>query len=94
MEAVNETSAVRLELDPDVANGAPTGDDITPYDEQHFETHLRLPDWIVLYRDPATDTDRIRRCWESYLARAHWMTKRGYRWMLEQAVEQGHTSYH
>jgi len=90
---------VKPELDPDVDDEAPTGFDlITPYDEVHYVTYLRLldaekdgADWtevarIVLHRDPATDETRTRRCWESHLARAHWMTKRGYRRILEQVV--------
>ena len=89
---------VRPELDPDVEDEAPTGPDITIYDEEHFVTYLRLldadkegADWtevarIVLHRDPSTDPARTRRCWESHLARAQWMTKTGYRRILEQAV--------
>lgn len=76
---------------------------ITPYDEPHFATHLSLldvetdgTDWIevvrfVLHRDPATDAERSRRRWESHLARARWMTKRGYRRILEQPVERNRT---
>ena len=91
---------VRPELDPDVDDEAPTGFDlIPPYDEVHFVTYLRLldadaddADWtevarIVLHRDPTVDETRTRRCWESHLARAQWMTKRGYRRLLEQADE-------
>jgi hypothetical protein len=90
---------VRTELDPEVDDEAPSGPDITPYDEAHFVTYLRLldaeadgADWrevarIVLHRDPAAEEARSRRCWESHLARAQWMTKRGYRRILEQAVE-------
>ncbi len=87
---------VKPELDPDVDDEAPTRFDlITPYDEVHYVTYLRLldaesdgADWtevarIVLHRDPATDPARTRRCWESHLARVHWMTKRGYRRILE-----------
>ncbi|MBN9047743.1 MAG: DUF2285 domain-containing protein [Rhizobiales bacterium] len=91
---------VRPNLDPDVEDEAPTGPDITIYDEEHFVTYLRLLDaeadgatWtevarIVLHRDPAADLVRTRRCWESHLARAQWMTKTGYRRILEQAVEE------
>lgn len=91
---------VRPELDPDVEDEAPTGPDITIYDEEHFVTYLRLldadregADWtevaqIVLHRDPFADPARTRRCWESHLARARWMTKTGYRRILEQAVEE------
>lgn len=86
------------ELDPDVDDLAPTAPEITIYDEAHFITYLRLldaeedhADWrevatIVLHRDPTTEADRTRTCWASHLARAHWMTKTGYRKILEQAV--------
>lgn len=89
---------VRPKLDPDVADEAPTGADITIYDEEHFVTYLRLldaetdgADWkevaqIVLHRDPVAEESRTRHCWESHLARAQWMTKKGYRRILEQAV--------
>jgi len=91
---------VRPELDPDVDDLAPVEPDVTPYDEAHFVTYLRLldaetddADWtevarIVLHRDPLADQDRTKACWESHLARAQWMTKIGYRRILEQAVEE------
>jgi len=87
-----------VELDPDVDDEAPTGNDITAYDEQHYVTYLRLldakaedADWmevarIVLHRDPVSDKARTRRCWESHLARAQWLSREGYRRILEQAV--------
>jgi hypothetical protein len=64
---------------------------ITPYDEQHYVTYLRLldasrdgADWqevarIVLHRDPIAEEARSRRCWESHLARAQWLSGSGYR---------------
>lgn len=88
----------RLQLDPDVDDEAPTGTDVSPYDEQHYVTYLRLldanragADWrevarIVLHRDPVAQEARSRRCWESHLARAQWLSKVGYRRILEQAV--------
>ncbi|TGY88793.1 DUF2285 domain-containing protein [Marinicauda algicola] len=98
---------VRPELDPDVEDEAPVCPDITAYDETHFVTYLRLldaqaegADWmevarIVLHRDPAAEEAQCRRCWESHLARAQWMTKNGYRRILEQAVEEARdTSQH
>ena len=89
---------VPVELDPDVDDEAPTGNDITPYDEQHHVTYWRLldakaegADWqevarIVLHRDPVGDEARTRHCWESHLARAQWLSREGYRRILEQAV--------
>jgi hypothetical protein len=95
---------VRPELDPDVDDLAPTAPEVTIYDEQHFVTYLRLldadadgADWrevsqIVLHRDPAAE--RTRTCWESHLARAQWMTRTGYRKILEQAAKEARTSRH
>ncbi len=95
---------VQPQLDPDVEDEAPTGPNITIYDERHFVTYLRLldaqadgADWtevarIVLHRDPVTDEARTRLCWESHLARAQWMTKHGYRRILKQAVEEASKS--
>ena len=72
------------ELDPDVADDVTWSDNITPYDEAHFITYLRLldaqaeqADWravarIVLHRDPIAEPDRTRRCWEVHLKRGEW----------------------
>jgi|SRR6185437_3447626 len=85
------------ELDPDIADEVPWSEKITAYDEQHFITYIRLldadaegADWrevasIVLHRDPAKDTHRTRRCWETHLKRARWMTETGYRELLVDA---------
>ena len=90
-----------VELDPDVDDEAPTGDGITPYDEQHYVTYLRLldakaegADWrevarIVLHRDPVREKERTYRCWQSHLARAQWLSREGYRRILEKAVAEG-----
>lgn len=97
---------VKPELDPDVDDEAPTLEIITPYDEQHHITYLRLldaeaegADWTevartVLHRDPVTEADRTRRCWESHLTRARWMTKIGYRRILQQTAEQERSPLH
>jgi hypothetical protein len=81
-------------LDPDVADAAPEAPALTPYDERHLITYLRLldaeadkADWeevarIVLHIDPAVDRERARKAWETHLARAHWMTTHGYRHLL------------
>jgi hypothetical protein len=91
---------VKPELDPDVDDLAPMEPDVTRYDEAHFVTYMRLldaemdgADWtevarIVLHRNPVAETGRTRICWESHLARAQWMTKAGYRRILEQAVKE------
>ena len=83
-----------VELDPDVADDAPSANTITAYDEQHFVTYLRLLDadaeganWqevarIVLHRDPVAEPERSRLCWEAHLRRAKWMTEHGYRHLL------------
>ena len=82
------------ELDADVADGVPSAETITPYDEQHFVTYVRLldaaaenADWrevarIVLHRDPVAEPERSRRCWEGHLRRAKWMIEHGYRHLL------------
>lgn len=85
------------ELDPDVDDIAPTDDSITAYDERHFVTYLRLldakaedADWrevarIVLHRDPVAEESRTRRCWQSHLERAQWLSQQGYKRILEKA---------
>ena len=91
----------RPPLDPDVEDEAPGGSSISAYDERHYVTYLRLldakaegADWmevarIVLHCDPVGDEARTRRCWESHLARAQWLSREGYRRILEQAVAAG-----
>ena len=78
-------------LNPDIADVAPTDPTLTPYDEQHLITYLRVldadaegADWrevakIVLHIDPDREPERARRAHESHLARAKWMTEHGYR---------------
>lgn len=83
-------------LDPDVADEAPSAENITPYDEAHFITYARLldaesqgADWrevthIVLHRDFEIEPDRTRRCWETHLKRARWMRGQGAYRLLNQ----------
>lgn len=85
------------DFDREVADEVPWASRITPYDEAHFVTYLRLldaeaegADWrevarLVLQRDPDADPATVRRCWEDHLARARWMTRSGYRQLLESA---------
>lgn len=81
-------------LDPDVADEAPTSPILTGYDEERLLTYLRLlqaeidnADWrevakIVLHIDPEKELERAYRAWETHLARAHWMTKKGYSYIV------------
>jgi hypothetical protein len=81
-------------LDPLCADEAPIEGSLTPYDEEHLITYLRLldaasdnADWrevaqLVLHIDPNEDPDRARKSFESHMARARWMTEHGYRHLL------------
>lgn len=85
---------LKLELNPIVDDEAPTGGELTPYDEVHLVTYLRLLDadrdrvpWqeaarVILHRDAKEDPQRTKRCWRSHLDRARWMTDTGYRHLL------------
>jgi hypothetical protein len=81
-------------LNAKVADTAPDEPTLTPYDEQHAVTYVRLLDaekdsaeWqevarIVLHVDPDKDPARARRCYETHLARAKWVARHGYRDLL------------
>ena len=81
-------------LDPDVADIAPTEHSLTPYDQEHAITYLRMldadaegADWrevslIVLHIDPDQHAERARRAFDSHLARAKWMSREGYKHLL------------
>jgi hypothetical protein len=78
-----------LLLNPDVADLAPDGDELTAYDEEHAVTHVRIldaeavrADWrevakIVLHVDPEAESDRARRAFDSQLSRAKWVSRAG-----------------
>jgi hypothetical protein len=73
----------------------PAADMVTPYDERHFVTYLRLLDaaeegaeWtevvqIIFGIDPAHEPTRARQVHDSHLKRARWMTSHGYRHLLD-----------
>lgn len=77
-------------LDPPVADEAPASGTLTDYDRLHLVTYLRLLDaaaagaaWeevsrIVLKLDPQREPVRARRCFDTHVARARWMTEAGY----------------
>lgn len=83
-----------MTADPKIADVAPTAPELTPYDEQHALTYMRLldaeadnADWrevarVVLDLDPIPEPDRARRAFESHLARAKWAARHGYRELL------------
>jgi hypothetical protein len=87
----------KIELDPDVDELAPSVPELTPYDDAHLVTYLRMldadadkADWrevaqIVLHLDPDVDREYARRAFESHLARAKWMSNWGYRLLLLRA---------
>jgi hypothetical protein len=89
--------AIMFNLDSSVTDVVVWSDSVTPYDQRHFVTYARLldadavnADWrevarIVLLLDPAKDPDRVRRCWETHLARAKWIATTGYMQLLENA---------
>jgi hypothetical protein len=73
----------------------PDSDTLTPYDQAHFVTYLKLldaeamdVDWKVtarsiLHLDPDADIKTAQRLYEAHLARARWMTQTGYRQLLK-----------
>jgi hypothetical protein len=76
---------------PAVADRAPSGDTVTPYDNEHLKIYMRLldadaagADWkevarIVLGMDPEKEPKRARGAWESHLERARWIADYGYK---------------
>ena len=84
----------RPQLDPDVADAAPSELVLTDYDDEHMITYLRMldaeadnADWrevarIVLHLDPDSEPDRARRAFDSHLSRAKWMSGHGYKLLL------------
>ncbi|MER9713297.1 DUF2285 domain-containing protein [Mesorhizobium sp. M0174] len=75
---------------------APTGDELTDYDRSHVKLYMRLfdadadgADWrevvkVLFGIDPTKDSQRARSVYDSHLARARWMTRTGYRYLLRQ----------
>lgn len=73
----------------------PLTDRVNAYDEAHLATYLRLldaddegADWrevaaIVFGLDVGADPQRAKLMHDSHLARARWMTEKGYRHLLQ-----------
>lgn len=77
----------------------PQTDRVNPYDERHLATYIRLldadaegADWrevvlIIFGLDPAREPERAKIVHDSHLARARWMTERGYQHLLEPRLQ-------
>jgi hypothetical protein len=71
---------------------------VTPYDERHLKTYLRLldaaeegADWrevaqIIFGLDPQREPERARSVHDSHLARARWMSRSGYRDLVRRSL--------
>jgi hypothetical protein len=85
---------------PPFLDAPPIADAITPYDESHFVTYLRLldadiegADWreavsIIFDIDPGIHPEHAKNVHDSHLERARWMTHSGYRLLLEKHRQQ------
>jgi hypothetical protein len=81
------------------ANMAPTDAIVTDYDQSHFLTYARVLDaerdgldWkagltTILHRDFGNDLTAGKTCWDSHVARAHWIVKSGIAKFLEDAKQ-------
>jgi hypothetical protein len=79
------------------ADMAPTDATVTDYDQAHFLTYARVLDaerdgldWgtgltTILDRDFGNDLGAGKTCWDSHIARAHWIVKSGIAILLEDA---------
>lgn len=77
----------------------PQLDRVSAYDEKHLSSYVRLldaeaegADWreavaLIFGIDPKTEPDRAKLVYDSHLARAHWMTNKGYRHLLEPRMQ-------
>lgn len=77
----------------------PQLDRVGPYDQRHLVSYIRLldadaegADWreavfIIFGIDPQKEPERAKRVHDSHLARAYWMTKHGYRHLLEPRMQ-------
>lgn len=84
---------------PPFADQPPQLDRVGPYDQKHLATYLRLldaeaegADWreavsIIFGLDPEKEPMRAKLVYDSHLARAHWMTEKGYRHLLQPRMQ-------
>lgn len=90
-------SRPRPEREPEIADAPVPADGLTDYDYRLLIVYLRLLDaeadgahWteatrIVLRIDPDAEPERAFHAHRTHLARAHWMTRQGYRHLLRAA---------
>lgn len=91
-----DTSLVSPSNSLPIKDVAPSEPHVTEYDREHITIYLRLLDaaedkasWeeaaqIVLGIDPAREPERARRAHETHLARARWLSAKGYRDLLRE----------
>ena len=84
---------------PPFEDRPPRLDRVGPYDEKHLTSYLRLldaeaegADWkeavaIIFGLDAEKEPERAKLVYDSHLARAHWMTAKGYRHLLEPPMQ-------
>lgn len=77
----------------------PSVETLTSYDREHMKLYMRLldaerdgADWreavrILFGLDPEVDPERCRLVHDAHLARAHWMTERGYRELVRESQQ-------
>lgn len=75
----------------------PSGETLTSYDRAHMKLYMRLldaerdgADWrevvhVLFGIDLKRNPERCRSIHDAHLARAHWMTERGYRELLRES---------
>ena len=83
---------------PAFDDSPPDSSKLTPYDERHLATYLRLldaseegADWreavrIIFNLDPAREPERARLIHDSHLARTRWVMEAGHRHLLRQLL--------
>lgn len=77
----------------------PLTERVNAYDERHLALYLRLlmaeeegADWrevvqVLFGLDPAREPDRAKTVHDSHLARARWMTEKGFQHLLEPRMQ-------
>jgi hypothetical protein len=80
---------------PEFDDQPPQENRLSAYDERHLTTYLRLLDaekdgasWqeaaaIIFGIDPVQNPARAKQIHDSHLGRAKWMTRAGYRYLLD-----------